>query len=270
MALAGCRSAGGCGQELTDQVPRSEEEFGKYFQQREDEEERWGCCPGAARPWPRDAEGGEAACGAGRLSASPGAPGRVCRTEDRARERAAGPRPDPAQPHAAAQSAIPAPAGAAGGRHGAPGPCGSDGEAGVGCSHTAHTHRERSLQPRRGTSGRAEGLAALPRRPIATCRDGRRGCGGGRFPASPGAGHRRASAGIAGQVGSGRVELIPLPGGSGRIPVRGGARCLRLAGLCVPPGSAAPPASKRCPRGVLGGTCSHAEIPLFLSSGVRC
>lgn len=75
-----------------------------------------------------------------------------------------------------------------------------------------HT-RERFLQPSRGTSRRAEGLAALPRRPIATCRDGRRGCGGGRFPAIPRA-RRHCRAGGVGQG----LRQIPFPGGFGRIP----------------------------------------------------
>lgn len=52
--------------------------------------------------------------------------------------------------------------------------------------------------------------------------------------------------GIAGQVGS--ANLLPR-GALGHIPpVRGGVRCLRLAGLCVPPGRAAFPALKRFPR----------------------
>lgn len=83
--------------------------------------------------------------------------------------------------------------------------------------------------------------------------------------------------GIVGQVGTGKqldqtASPVHLRASS---PVRGGGvRCVRPAGVFVPPGRAAfhpapgVPALERFPRQVVGGTCNRHETPIFDSIGM--
>lgn len=105
------------------------------------------------------------------------------------------------------------------------------------------------LQPSRGTFSQAMGLAPLPRRPVATCRDGRRGCGDGGWGGGIASPPPRGS-GIAEQVGPEKTASPPPPRGlRASSPVRGGG------GAVPPPGGGGRASGQGCFSSSPGDLC---------------
>lgn len=136
-----------------------------------------------------------------------------------------------------------------GGGMGGPEPCGSRWGGGGRMLFPPPTTPPRRgnafLQPSRGTFRQAMGLAPLPRRPVATCRDGRRGCGDGGWGGGIASPPPRGS-GIAEQVGPEKTASPPPPPGvTGIFPrarrrgcgasARRGWPCLRAGLLFLQP-----------------------------------